>query len=103
MLLEDDQTVTDIAAPFKMSLTGISKHLSILVAAGLITQEKRGRIRWCGLSPDGLREASVWMTGFGQFEAMDLDGFERFLATELRDASEADDAERPDTMPQNAV
>lgn len=83
MLLEDDQAVTDIAAPFEMSLAGVSKHLNILSAAGLVTQEKRGRIRWCGLSPDGLRQASVWMAGFGQFDEVDLDGFERFLQTEL--------------------
>jgi len=83
MLLEDDQAVTDIAAPFEMSLTAISKHLAILASAGLVTQEKRGRIRWCGLSPDGLRSASVWMAGFGQFDEVDLDGFERFLAREL--------------------
>ena len=89
MLLEDDQTVTDIAEPFEMSLTGISKHLSILTGAGLITQEKRGRIRWCGLSPTGLRDASIWMEGFGQFKSLDLDGFERFLAAEL------DEQERP--------
>ena len=88
MLLEDDQAVTDIAAPFEMSLPAISKHLNILTSAGLVTQEKRGRIRWCGLSPDGLREASVWMVSFGQFEELDLDGFERFLEQELSEQAE---------------
>jgi len=42
MLLEDDLAVTDIAEPFEMSLTAISKHINILIAAGLVTQEKRG-------------------------------------------------------------
>ena len=83
MLLEDDQALTDLAEPFEMSLTAISKHVTILAAAGLVKQEKRGRIRWCGLSPDGIRDASVWMEGFGQFEAVNLDAFERFLETEL--------------------
>ena len=82
MLLEDDLAVTDIAAPFEMSLAAISKHIGILVAAGLVTQEKRGRIKWCGLVPTALRDASVWMAGFGQFEAVNLDAFERFLAAE---------------------
>ena len=85
MLLEDDMAVTDVADPFAMSLAAISKHLSVLAEAGLITQEKRGRVKWCKLEPDALRAASVWMQGFGQFEAVDLDGLERFLAAELGD------------------
>ena len=84
MLLEDDMAVTDVAHPFAMSLAGISKHLAILTQAGLITQEKRGRINWCKLEPDAMRAASVWMQGFGQFEPVDLDQFERFLDQELQ-------------------
>ena len=83
MLLEDDMAVTDVAAPFAMSLAGISKHLGILAEAGLIAQEKRGRLKWCKLDPASMREASVWIQGFGQFDPVDLDAFERFLAAEL--------------------
>ncbi len=82
MLLEDDMAVTDVAAPFAMSLAAISKHLSVLTQAGLISQEKRGRVKWCRLEPDALRAASVWMQGFGQMDAPDLDAFERFLVAE---------------------
>lgn len=97
MLLEDDMTVTDVAAPFQVSLAAISKHLAVLAAAGLIRQERRGRIIWCKLQPDGLRSASVWMQGFGQFEPIDLDDFERFLRVEL-----GDDAESVPEMSQTA-
>ena len=83
MLLEDDMAVTDVAEPFTISLAAISKHLLVLSAAGLITQEKRGRVKWCKLEPDAMRAASVWMQGFGQMEAVDLDAFEAFLAQEL--------------------
>ncbi len=83
MLLEDDMAVTDVAEPFQMSLAAISKHLTVLNDAGLITQEKRGRVKWCKLEPDALRAASVWMQGFGQFDPVDLDDFERFLESEL--------------------
>lgn len=83
MLLEDDMAVTDVAEPFSMSLAAISKHLAVLADARLITQEKRGRVKWCKLEPDALRAASVWMQGFGQFDPVDLDAFERFLETEL--------------------
>ncbi len=88
MLLEDDMAVTDVAEPFTMSLAAISKHLGILADAGLITQEKRGRVKWCKLDPDAMRAASVWMQGFGQFDPVDLDDFERFLAQEIEGAGE---------------
>ena len=84
MLLEDDMAVTDVAEPFEMSLAAISKHLSVLERAGLIAQEKRGRLKWCKLEPAALKAPSVWMQGFGQFEPINLDDFERFLAAEVR-------------------
>ncbi|HBN31236.1 MAG TPA: ArsR family transcriptional regulator [Rhodobacteraceae bacterium] len=83
MLLEDDMAVTDVAEPFQMSLAAISKHLTILAHAGLISQEKRGRVKWCKLEPAALKDASLWMESFGQFEAVNLDAFERFLIQEL--------------------
>ncbi|WP_372884689.1 ArsR/SmtB family transcription factor [Shimia sp.] len=83
MLLEDDMAVTDVAEPFEMSLAAISKHLGILANAGLISQEKRGRLKWCKLEPDALKAASVWMQGFGQFEPVNLEAFERYLEREL--------------------
>ncbi|MCP5072199.1 MAG: winged helix-turn-helix transcriptional regulator [Rhodobacteraceae bacterium] len=82
MLLEDDMAVTDVAEPFEMSLAAISKHLQILSRAGLIEQEKRGRVKWCKLAPEAMKDVSVWMEGFGQFEAVNLDAFEKFLAAE---------------------
>ncbi len=83
MLLEDDMAVTDVAHPFAMSLAAISKHLSILAEAGLITQEKRGRVKWCKLDPIAMGAAITWIQSFGQFEPLDLEAFERFLAVEL--------------------
>ena len=83
MLLEDDMAVTDVAEPFPMSLAAISKHLIVLAEAGLIAQEKRGRVKWCKLEPDAMRTATIWIQGFGQFEQIDLDAFERFLDAEL--------------------
>jgi len=83
MLLEDDMAVTDVAEPFEMSLTAISKHLIVLMQAGMISQEKRGRVKWCKLEPDVLRDASIWMQSFGQLEAINLEAFESFLHQEL--------------------
>ena len=74
--------VTDVAQPFEISLAAVSKHLGILSRAGLIQQERHGRVVWCKLQPDALRQASVWMQGFGQFDPVELDAYERFLAAE---------------------
>lgn len=81
--------VTDVAEPFDVSLAAISKHLVVLTRAGLISQEKRGRVKWCKLNPDALKQASVWMQSFGQFESLDLDAFETYLKHEdILDASD---------------
>ena len=65
MLLEDDMAVTDVAEPFEMSLAAISKHLGILSRAGLISQEQRGRVKWCKLEPAAMRDASAGSPGAG--------------------------------------
>ncbi len=79
MLLEDDMAVTDVADPFEISLAAISKHLQILTRAGLIAQEKRGRVKWCKLQMSAMKDTSIWMESFGQFESVNLDAFEAFL------------------------
>jgi DNA-binding transcriptional ArsR family regulator len=91
MLLEDDMAVTDVAEPFAMSLAAISKHLKVLADAGLIQQERRGRVTWCKLDPGAMRGATVWMQGFGQFDPVDLDGLERFLSQELAEGDDLSD------------
>ncbi len=75
--------VTDVAEPFEMSLAAISKHLGVLTSAGLISQEKRGRVKWCKLEPEAMRDAIVWIESFGQLEALNFDAFEAFLSREL--------------------
>ncbi len=99
MLLEDDMAVTDVAEPFEMSLAAISKHLTILTRAGLISQEKRGRVTWCKLEPTALKDARIWMQGFGQFEPVNLDAFERFLEAETGLANVLDDDQNDDDKP----
>ena len=79
MLLEDDMAVTDVASHFQISLAAVSKHLGVLAASGLMTQERRGRVVWCRLDPEAMRDASVWMQSFGQFDTLDLDALERLI------------------------
>ena len=82
LLLEDDMAVTDIAEPFDISLAAISKHLIVLSNAGLILQERRGRVKWCKLNTEAMHAAFIWIQSFGQLEPINLDSFEEFLAKE---------------------
>ena len=82
LLLEDDMAVTDIAEPFDMSLAAISKHLIVLSNAGLILQERRGRVKWCKLNTEAMHAAFIWIQSFGQLEPINLDSFEEFLTRE---------------------
>ena len=72
-LLEGDLTVKELAEPFDMSLAAVSKHIQTLVKAGVITQHKSGREKWCKLEMDALKPAAFWIESYGQF--ID-DGFE---------------------------
>lgn len=83
LLLEDDMAVTDVAEPFEMSLAAVSKHLQILAQAGLISQEKRGRVKWCKLEPVSMGHAITWIQSFGLLDPTDFDTLERFIQTEL--------------------
>ncbi|MEA2405367.1 MAG: hypothetical protein QOE08_2014 [Thermoleophilaceae bacterium] len=54
-------TISELAGPTGMSLTGLKKHVQILEQAGLVTTEKRGRARYCRLGPRRLDDASQWI------------------------------------------
>ena len=78
-LAEGDRTVGVLAEPHAMSLAAISKHIAILARAGLLAQERSGRVVSCRLLPDGMRAAGIWMQGVGGFDVEDYDTLERFL------------------------
>jgi DNA-binding transcriptional ArsR family regulator len=56
-----EATVSELAAPFDMSLPGISKHLKVLQRAGLIEQGRQAQWRPCRLAPEPLREVAGWI------------------------------------------
>ena len=87
-LLDGERTVGDLAKPLPMSLAAVSKHLQILMRAGLVSQLRHGRERACRLEPDGLAAALVWMQGFGSFDAHDMDALERMLGELIDDEAE---------------
>jgi DNA-binding transcriptional ArsR family regulator len=57
-------TISELAQPAGMSLTGLKKHVRILEEAELVTTEKRGRTRHCRLGPKRLDEASRWIDAY---------------------------------------
>jgi len=61
------RSVTELAQPFDVSLPAISKHLRVLERAGLVRQEKEGRIRRCRLSAEPLHDADDWLENYRRF------------------------------------
>src|SRR5919198_1742520 len=57
-------TISELAEPAGMSLTGLKKHVRILEEAGLVTTEKRGRTRHCYLGPARLEDVSGWLENY---------------------------------------
>jgi DNA-binding transcriptional ArsR family regulator len=54
-------SVSDLAAPFAMSLPAVVHHLQVLEAAGIVASEKVGRVRTCRIEPAGLSLAETWI------------------------------------------
>src|SRR5882724_5113105 len=59
--------VSELASPFDISLQGVSRHIQVLVRAGLVQQERSGRINRCSLEAGPLMEASVWLNRYAKY------------------------------------
>ena len=88
-LAKGEATVTELAAPFDLSLPAISKHLKVLQRARLIEQGRQAQWRPCRLNPAPLRDAADWI---GQYKRHWEESFERLDAylRELHDDQEQD-------------
>jgi DNA-binding transcriptional ArsR family regulator len=75
-----DASITDLAAKFDMTLTGMKKHVSVLEEAGLVTTEKVGRVRTCRLGPRQLAEETEWIERYRAMVEERLDHLAAFLA-----------------------
>jgi DNA-binding transcriptional ArsR family regulator len=60
-------TVSELAEPFGMSLTGMKKHIRLLEEANLVSTEKVGRTRRCALVPHALEGISMWLLRLDRF------------------------------------
>ncbi len=82
--------VSELAAPFAISLQAVSRHIQVLVRAGLIAQERTGRISRCSLAAGPVLAAAVWINRYSKYwqEQFDL------LAVALHDIEERRSGER---------
>ncbi len=89
-LADGEATVTELAAPFDLSLPAISKHLKVLQRAGLVEQGRQAQWRPCRLKPQPLRDVASWLERYQEFLGERYDRLDEYLR-ELQDEKEQDD------------
>lgn len=78
-LATGEATVTELAAPFDMSLPGVSKHLKVLREAGLVTQGRDAQWRPVRLEPSRLQEISAWVEQYRRLWEARFDRLDEYL------------------------
>jgi DNA-binding transcriptional ArsR family regulator len=79
-LAAGEATVTELAAPFSISLPAISRHLKVLERASLITRSQQGRWRHARLSPTSLASAATWLSRYERLWTESFDRLDDHLA-----------------------
>jgi DNA-binding transcriptional ArsR family regulator len=74
-----DASITDLAVKFRMTLTGMKKHVGVLEEAGLVTTEKVGRVRTCKLGSRRLEEETAWLEKYRQLWDSRFDELEKVV------------------------
>ena len=74
-----DATVSELAAPFDLSLPAISKHLKVLQRAGLIEQGRQAQWRPCRLKPEPLRDVADWIAQYRRHWEESFDRLDEYL------------------------
>jgi DNA-binding transcriptional ArsR family regulator len=78
-LASGEASVSELAAPYDMSLPAVSKHLRVLESAGLVTRNKEGRVQRCRLEAAPMRGAADWIEHYRRFWEAQLDSLHQFL------------------------
>jgi DNA-binding transcriptional ArsR family regulator len=74
-----DLLVTELAAPFDISLQAVSRHIHVLVRAGLVTQHRTGRISRCRLDTGPILTASLWLNRYSRYWQSQFDTLAMWL------------------------
>jgi DNA-binding transcriptional ArsR family regulator len=75
----ENRRVTELAAPFSMSLPAVSKHLRVLEKAGLLKRRRFGREHHIELNPEPIRKANLWIEHYRKFWEGSLDSLANYL------------------------
>ena len=78
-------TITELAEPFGISLTGMKKHVRVLEDSGLVTTEKVGRTRHCNLAERRLDEVEEWIETYRRMLDERLDRFGELLERRVKE------------------
>jgi DNA-binding transcriptional ArsR family regulator len=78
-LISGERPVTELAAPFAMSLPAVSKHLKVLERAGLIARGREAQWRPCRLEARPLKDAFNWLEHYRRFWEQSLDRLDAYL------------------------
>jgi DNA-binding transcriptional ArsR family regulator len=78
-LATGETSVTDLAAPFEMSMPAISKHLKVLERAGLIARGREAQWRPCRIEGSPLREVAGWVEHYRRFWEESFDRLDNYL------------------------
>ncbi len=78
-LARDDASITELAETFRMTLTGMKKHVSVLENAGLVVTQKVGRVRTCRLGAGRLEQEAAWIERYRQLWAARFDELDKIV------------------------
>jgi DNA-binding transcriptional ArsR family regulator len=92
-LASGEATVTELAAPFDISLPAISKHLKVLQRAGLIEQGRQAQWRPCRLTPEPLRDLADWVGQYKRHWEVSFDRLDEYLRELQKEEETRDDGD----------
>lgn len=85
-LARGETSVSELAAPYEMSLPAVSKHLRVLEIAGLLERQKDGRVHRCRLIAEPMKDAAQWIERYRLFWEEQFDALARYLEeTEMKE------------------
>jgi DNA-binding transcriptional ArsR family regulator len=99
-LATGEACVTDLAAPFRMSLPAVSKHLRVLESAGLVHRRRAGRAHILSLAGEPMAAAAQWLDLHRRFWEGSFDRLAAMLAAEMKISSKNKFAKKPKTHTQ---
>ena len=95
-------TVSELAAPFDISLPAVSRHLKVLESARLIRREKEAQWRRCHLEPEALQQAAGWLEQARRFWDENLESLARYLEDQAPLETPASGSATADTRAKDA-